>query len=77
MNTVHTNVVIDLKRVADDTQCGELVGDLQKLQGVSRAWASPRTHRMVLVDYDSEATDARHILGAVAAHAFGARIVGI
>jgi hypothetical protein len=77
MNPVHTNVIIDLRRVADDAQCGALVGDLQKLRGVSRAWASPRTQRMVLVDYDAETTDARHILGTVAAHAFDARIVGI
>lgn len=77
MNRVSTNVVIDLRQVASDAQCGRLVGDLQQLRGVSRAWASPRTPRMVLVDYDPAATDSRRILGAVAAHAFDARIVGM
>jgi hypothetical protein len=77
MDAIRTNVIIDLKRVASAAQCGELVGDLEKLRGVSRAWPSPRTARMVLVDYDAGATDARHILGAVVAHAFDARIVGI
>lgn len=77
MHTSQVNVVVDLKQELLQEYRDQLIGDLGGVRGVSRAWVSPRTSRMVLVDYDPTLTDAQTILGTVTRHGVDARLVGM
>ncbi len=46
-------------------------------RALSRAWASPRARRLMLVDYDPALTDAQTILRACMRHRADARLVGM
>jgi hypothetical protein len=77
MQATQVNVVVDLKQAISRERGDELLSELGGMQGVSRAWVSPRSTRMVLVDYDPKLTDSRRVLGTVARHGFDARLVGM
>ncbi len=77
MKTTQGNIVVDVRQ-ALSTQSGDaLVDALGTLQGVSRAWVSPRTSRLVLVDFDARQIDTQHILRSVVHRGFDARLVGM
>jgi len=65
MNTTQVNIVVDVRQA------------LGGLPGVSRAWVSPRTSRLLLVDFDAHQTDTQHILRTVVHRGFDARLVGM
>lgn len=71
------NILVDVRRPLSQQSGDELVSELGCLQGVSRAWVSPRTSRLLLVDFDAEQTDTQHILHAVVRRGFDARLVGM
>lgn len=77
MQTHPSNIMVDLKQSLSPENSDELVSELGNIEGVSRAWISPRANRVVLVDYDPTITDTQHILGTVARHGFDARLVGM
>jgi len=77
MNTTQVNIVVDVRQALSPQSGNELVGELGHLQGVSRAWVSPRTSRLVLVDFDAKQTDTQHILRTVSNRGFDARLVGM
>jgi len=77
MNTTQVNIVVDVKQPLSPQSGNELVDELAHLQGVSRAWVSPRTSRLLLVDFDAKQTDAQHILRTVVHRGFDARLVGM
>jgi hypothetical protein len=77
MQATQANVMVDLQRMLDREHGGDLAIYLAGMPGVSRVRLSQRTGRLVLVDYDSERTDSRSILGAVVRRGFGARLVGL
>ena len=77
MKTTQGNIVVDVRQ-ALSTQSGDaLVDALGALHGVSRAWVSPRTSRLVLVDFDAKQIDTQHILRSVVHRGFDARLVGM
>jgi hypothetical protein len=77
MNTTQVNIVVDVRQALSPQSGNELVDELGHLQGVSRAWVSPRTSRLVLVDFDAKQTDTQHILRTVSDRGFDARLVGM
>jgi hypothetical protein len=77
MQATQANIVVDLKQVLSRQSIAALVSELGGMQGVSRAWVSPRAGRLVLVDYDPKATDSQRILGTVVRHGFAARLIGM
>ena len=77
MQASSSNIMVDVRNTLSDEYGAELVGDIAGLQGVRRAWVSPRTRRIVLVDYDPTVTDSGRILGTIVRHGFDARLVGM
>ena len=77
MRATQVNIIVDVKQALSRQSGDALVSELGGLQGVSRAWVSPRTPRMVLVDFDAEQTDTQHILRTVVHRGFDARLVGM
>lgn len=77
MNTPQVNIMVDVRQPVSPQAGDALVSALGALQGVSRAWLSPRTSRLVLVDFDARQTDTQHILHAVVRRGFDARLVGM
>jgi predicted O-methyltransferase YrrM len=77
MPATQVNIVVDVKQKLSRQSGDELVSELGGLQGVSRAWVSPRAPRLVLVDYDPKQTDTQRILGTVVRRGFDARLVGM
>jgi copper chaperone CopZ len=77
MQTNKANVVVDLKHIPDRDRLGELESELDGINGVSRAQASPRSGRLILVDYDPEVIDSQKILGAVVRRGYDARLIGM
>lgn len=77
MKATQVNIVVDVKQALSRQSGDELVSALGSLQGVSRAWVSPRTSRLLLVDFDAHQTDTQHILRTVVHRGFDARLVGM
>ena len=77
MQASSSNIMVDVRNTLSHEYGAELVGDIAGLQGVRRAWVSPRTRRIVLVDYDPTVTDSGRILGTIVRHGFDARLVGM
>ena len=77
MNTTQVNIVVDVRQALSPQSGDELVSELGSLPGVSRAWVSPRTSRLLLVDFDAHQTDTQHILRTVVHRGFDARLVGM
>ena len=77
MNTTQVNIVVDVRQALSPQSGDELVSELGGLQGISRAWVSPRTSRLLLVDFDAKQTDTQHILRSVVHRGFDARLVGM
>jgi copper chaperone CopZ len=77
MQTNKANVVVDLKHIPDRDRLGELESELDGINGVSRAQASSRSGRLILVDYDPEVIDSQKILGAVVRRGYDARLIGM
>jgi len=69
--------MVDVKQVLSRQYGDALVTALGRMQGVSRAWVSPRARRLVLVDYDPKVTDSQRILGTAVRRGFDARLVGM
>jgi len=77
MNATQVNVVVDVKQALSPQSGDQLVSDIGSLQGVSRAWVSPRTSRLLLVDFDARQTDSQQILRTVVHRGFDARLIGM
>jgi hypothetical protein len=77
MRNNKANIVVDLKQIPSRKHVGELERELGMLSGVSRARASARARRLVLVDYDPTVTDSQQILGAVGRRGWDARLIGM
>lgn len=77
MNTPQVNIVVDVKQALSPQSGDALVNELGCLPGVSRAWVSPRTSRLLLVDFDAHQTDTQHILRTVVSRGFDARLIGM
>lgn len=77
MNTAQVNIMVDVRQPVSPQAGDALVSALGALRGVSRAWVSPRTSRLVLVDFDARQTDTQRILHAVVSGGFDARRVGM
>jgi hypothetical protein len=77
MQTNQANVVVDLKRTPSRDRITELESELDGMDGVTRAQASSRSSRLVLVDYDPEVIDSQKILGAVVRQGFDACLIGM
>lgn len=77
MRTPQVNIVVDVRQALSPQSGDELVSALGGLHGVSRAWMSPRTSRLLLVDFDADQTDTQHILHTVVHRGFDARLVGM
>jgi hypothetical protein len=77
MNATQVNVVVDIKQALSPQSRDQLVNDIGSLQGVSRAWMSPRTSRLLLVDFDGRQTNSQHILRTLVDRGFDARLIGM
>jgi hypothetical protein len=77
MNATKVNIVVDTRQALSPQFGDALVTELAALEGVSRAWVSPRTSRLLLVDFDAKQTGTQHILHAVERHGFDARLIGM
>ena len=77
MKTTQGNIVVDVRQALSPQSGDALVDALGTLQGVNRAWVSPRTSRLVLVDFDARQIDTQHILRSVVHRGFDARLVGM
>jgi predicted O-methyltransferase YrrM len=77
MQATQANIVVDVKQALSRLSGDELVRELGGMQGVSRAWLSPRARRLMLVDYDPKVTDSQRILGTVVRRGFDARLIGM
>lgn len=77
MQAIQANVLVDIKQAVSPERGKLLSSTLGALPGVSRAWVSPRSGRLVLVDYNPEQMNARQLLGALAGQGCDARLVGL
>lgn len=77
MNATQGNIVVDVKQALSPQSGDALISELGCLPGVSRAWVSPRTSRLLLVDFDAHQTDTQHILRTVVNRGFDARLIGM
>ena len=77
MKATQVNIVVDVKQALSRQSGDALVSELGALRGVSRAWVSPRTSRLLLVDFDARQTNTQHILRTVVNRGFDARLVGM
>lgn len=77
MQAAQANVLMDVKQALGRRSGDALVNELGEMQGVSRAWVSPRTRRLMLVDYDPEVISSQRILGTVVRRGFDARLIGM
>lgn len=77
MQATPSNILVDLREALSPEYGDDLVSELGGIEGVRRAWVSPRARRIVLVDYDPTITDTQRILGTVVRHGFDARLVGM
>lgn len=77
MQTAQANVVVDVKEALGRETGNELISDIGGIPGVNHATVSPRSPRLVLVDYDPDRIDSRHILDTVQRHGFDARLIGM
>lgn len=77
MKATQVNILVDVRQALSPQSGNELVNALGGLHGVSRAWVSPRTSRLVLVDFDAKQTDTQHILRTVVNRGYDARLVGM
>ncbi|MBW8371702.1 MAG: hypothetical protein K0M66_12140 [Thiobacillus sp.] len=77
MKATQVNIVVDVRQALSPQSGDALVSELGGLPGVSRAWVSPRTSRLLLVDFDAHQTDTQHILRTVVHRGFDARLVGM
>jgi hypothetical protein len=77
MNATKVNVVVDVRQTLSPQIGDQLVSEIGSLQGVSRAWVSPRTSRLLLVDFDARQTNTQHILRTVVHRGFDARLIGM
>jgi hypothetical protein len=77
MNATQVNILVDVRQALSPQSGDQLVNALGGLHGVSRAWVSPRTSRLVLVDFDAKQTDTQHILRTVVNRGYDARLVGM
>jgi hypothetical protein len=77
MQATQVNIMVDVKHALSHRSGDELIVELGKLKGVHRAWLSPQTRRLVLVDFDPKLTDTQRILGTVVRRGFDARLVGM
>jgi hypothetical protein len=77
MYQANTNVIVDLTRALSDEHGDSVVSKVSSLRGVSAVRVSPRTSRLLLVDYDPTVTDSQRILRACAGQGFDARLVGL
>lgn len=77
MKATQVNIVVDVKQALSPQSGEALVSALGSLHGVSRAWISPRTSRLLLVDFDARQTDTQHILRTVVGSGFDARLIGM
>ena len=73
----HATVVVDLKSSLDVPGIGALASELRAMDGVTRAHVSTKARRLFVVEYDTEATCSRRILGAVMRRGFDARLIGM
>lgn len=77
MKATQVNIVVDVRQALSPQSGDKLARELGGMQGVSRAWVSPRTSRLLLVDFDAHQTDTQHILRTVVERGFDARLVGM
>jgi hypothetical protein len=77
MNATKVNVVVDVRQTLSPQSGDQLASAIGSLQGVSRAWVSPRTSRLLLVDFDARQTNSQHILRTVVHRGFDARLIGM
>jgi len=77
MKAAQVNILVDVRQALSPQSGDQLVNALGGLHGVSRAWVSPRTSRLVLVDFDAKQTDTQHILRTVVNRGYDARLVGM
>lgn len=77
MKATQVNIVVDVRQALSPQSGDKLASELGGLHGVSRAWVSPRTSRLLLVDFDAHQTDTQHILRTVVERGFDARLVGM
>jgi hypothetical protein len=77
MQQATSDVMVDVGQSLSTEHGNELVTELCEQQGVNRAWVSPRTRRLLFVEYDPIITDSRLILGTVMQQGYDARLVGM
>lgn len=77
MYQANSNVIVDLTRALSDERGDSVVSEVGSLQGVSAVRVSPRSRRLLLVDYDPTVTDSQRILRACTGEGFDARLVGL
>lgn len=71
------NVVIHLSGHVDPAERAGIEQAIAAQRGVDRAAMSPRTERLILVDYDPFAISAQRILATVRARGVGAHLIGM
>lgn len=77
MQATQANIVLDVQQALGRQSGDALVNELGEMPGVSRAWVSPRTRRLMLVDYDPKVINSRRILDTVVRRGFDARLIGM
>jgi len=77
MQQATTDVMVDVMQSLSTEHGNQLVTELREQQGVKQAWVSPRTRRLLFVEYDPIMTDSKVILGTVIQHGYDARLVGM
>jgi hypothetical protein len=77
MQPTPANILVDVKQLLSREHGDALVSELAAIRGVSAARVSPRTGRLLIVDYDPKLTGSKNILGTVVRHGFDARLIGM
>jgi hypothetical protein len=77
MQKATSDVMVDVMQSLSTEHGNQLVTELCEKQGVKRAWVSPRTRRLLFVEYDPIMTDSQLILGTVMQHGYDARLIGM
>lgn len=71
------NVIVHVSGNLGTAEHAGIVQGIAAQPGVSRAVPSPKVGRLILVDYDPDATGAPRILGSVRERGVNAQLVGL
>jgi len=77
MKTVKSNILIDLHKVVPEEKQDLLINAISQETGVSKVTVSPRTSRLMFVDYDKSEVTPQVIRSFLMGCGYNASLIGM